>query len=59
MPIPERGESMESYSALKQLAKVNAGFKGGNRFSNPVTIPVFSIVNAWPAKTTQQLQAKK
>lgn len=50
---------MESYSALKQLAKVNAGFKGGNRFSNPVTIPVFSIVNAWPAKTTQQLQAKK
>ncbi len=58
MPIPTRGESMETYSEQAQRAKIKKGFTGDGRFTKPVTLPELNFVAGWPAKTADQLAAK-
>lgn len=42
---------MESFSATKNLARVTAGFKGGNFFGKASTRPAMSFVEGWPKES--------
>lgn len=47
-----------SYSRLGQLAKVNAGFKGGPFFQNLITPAKMTISDPRPASMNAQFSAK-
>lgn len=46
-------DGIESFDEKRQLARVNAGFKGGSPslFANPVTVPARSFVDGWPSES--------
>lgn len=46
---------MEEFSYSKQLAKVTAGFKGGNFMRNPNKAPRMYFVEGYPEETNRQL----
>jgi len=50
--------AIETFSREKNLARVSAGFKGGDSFKNPVTLPPTSFVG-WPAEVDAKLAAGK
>lgn len=49
-------DGMESFNEDTQRAKVQAGFKGGNMFDNPMTPKPMTVVDGVPNETTAMLQ---
>lgn len=50
---------MESFSESKILAKVAAGFKGGNSFKNPLTPQKMTFVEGYPSEALDKVQLRK
>ncbi len=50
--------SIPSFDEAANLARVNAGFRGGNRFfSNPNLAPSMTIESGFPKEVDMKLQA--
>lgn len=43
------------YDEKALLARVTAGFRGGDWFKSPVQLPARQITNGWPAETMQKM----
>ena len=50
---------MEEFNADTQRAKVSAGFKGGNMFSNLITHPAMTVVDGVPAESKEKYLASE
>lgn len=50
-------DKIESFNEAANMAKVKAGLKGGNWFSNPVKAPARKIVQGWPMETLENVQS--
>lgn len=46
---------MESFSAIKNRARVAAGIKGGDQFRNPMTMKEMSFTG-WPSEVDKKFQ---
>lgn len=48
--------ALESYSATRNLARVSAGFKGGNFMTKPMMPQQMTFVQGWPDTSLQKMQ---
>lgn len=48
---------MEAYNRETQIAKINAGLKGGNQFNNLIEHPAMTVVDGFPTEAVEKYLA--